>query len=209
MSYWKRNKNPALLCLILLLGAAHNLYGLENRQKAPMKGLFPTNSFSQWSSKPLETSIYEKDLLSSGKIDKRVYFSNKDFIWYVLIESLKGHHGQHQPEVCYTGNGWAIEKRDSTIIQGNYGPIKATKILLHRGEEYRWAVYWYSNGNMTTGNFYERVFQHVRDDWSNKSYSAWTFHRVSTPVMEDVNQSLQTIKTFIQEIKFSQKGNIL
>lgn len=209
MSIWKKNKTRVFLCAILFFGAVYGEYRLDHRQGSAIPGIYPEKSFSKWHSKPLKNSTYEEALLNTGEIHKRVYFNNKDFLWYVLIESLHGHHGQHQPEVCYTGNGWYVEKRYDVVIHRNNDPIKATKILLRRKSEQRLVVYWYSNGNMTTGNFYERVLQHVWDDWAEKPYSAWTFHRISMPVVEGLDQSTEIINSFIGKIKFNPRGEAI
>lgn len=206
MSIWKKYKTRVLLYAILFFGAVLGVYGLDPRHGPAKPGIYPEKSFSKWYSKPLKNGFYEEALLNTGKIHKRVYFNNKDFLWYVLIESIHGHHGQHQPEVCYTGNGWSIEKRDDVVFHRKNDTIKATKILLGRKNEQRLVVYWYSNGNMTTGNFYERVFQHVWDDWTEKSYSAWTFHRISMQVMGSLDQNTEIINTFIRKIKFNPRG---
>ncbi len=206
MSIWQKVRNPILLYAILLFGVVHGIYWLGNRHEPALPGIYPDKAFSKWYSKPLKNNYYEEALLNTGKVHKRVYFNNNDFLWYVLVESLHGHHGQHQPEVCYTGNGWSVEKRYDVVIHRANEPIKATKMLLRRKNEHRLVVYWYSNGNMTTGNFYGRVFQHVWDDWVEKPYSAWTFHRISMPVVESLDQSTEIINSFIGKIKFNPRG---
>jgi EpsI family protein len=206
MSIWEKNKYRLLLYAILLFGAVNGVYGLNQGKEPGLPGIYPERSFSKWSSKTLENNIYEKALLNTGKINKRVYFNNKDFLWYVLVESLHGHHGQHQPEVCYTGNGWSVENRYEVVINRNKDPIMATKMIIRRKNEQRLVVYWYTNGNMTTGNFYQRVFQHVWDDWAGKPYSAWTFHRISIPIVESLEQSTEIINSFIGKIKFNPTG---
>jgi len=95
MSIWKKNKPLIFLYVILLLGAVHGVYGLDHRHEPALSGMYPESSFSKWHSKALENNIYENALLDTGKVHKRVYFNNNDFLWYVLVESLQGHHGQH------------------------------------------------------------------------------------------------------------------
>lgn len=194
--------------MILSLGTLQGIYGFSYRPSAPIQAFIPNVAFDGWKSKEIESSYYEKALLNTGQLNKRIYFKGNDFVWYVLVKSLKGHHGQHQPEICYTGNGWSVEKKETQELRRKGELINVTEMTLKRREESRLVFYWYENGSITTGNYYKRVFKHVWDDLTRTPYSSWTFNRVSTPVIENAENSRNLIQSFINKIELREEGEM-
>jgi EpsI family protein len=208
MFNWKKNRIVFGLYLILSLGAIQGVYGFSYRSSAPLQSHIPKIEFSQWESKEIESSYYEKALLNTGQLNKRIYFKGNDFVWYVMVKSLKGHHGQHKPEVCYTGNGWSVEEKEIRQIERKGKLINVTEMHLKRKGESRLVFYWYENGNLTTGNYYKRVLQHVWDDFTKTPYSSWTFNRISTPVIGNSENSRNLIQAFINKIELKKEGKM-
>ncbi len=202
MESWKKNKWAILIYLILGLAGFKSITGWGMRPEAPLDPAPLQVAFGQWKSKKIPISYYEKEMYGVGSLSKKMYYHGSDFIWHLNLESIRGHHTQHQPEICYTGAGWSIIKKWPAVYNNRGKKVDARVMIIKKKDEKRLVAYWFANGKLTTGNYYQRVFQHIWDDFMDNPYATWTFQRVSLPIFTDLGSAEKVIESFITEMEF-------
>ncbi len=150
-----------LIVLLLALTSVANV-GIEKfrnpeAQPAPELGAIP-HRIGEWESGAnLVMEQYVLDILRPDAYVSREYRAPSGERIYLFAQFHGTNRwGAHQPEVCFTSQGWTIEyeKLSSTMEKELPGTeVSANRFLAHRGSTTQIVLYWwFSSGNFQTAS---------------------------------------------------------
>ena len=110
-------------------------------------------AFSDWIGADIELTPGEARLFSESNYLKRIY-SHRDGSSVAFLKVIAENvHDIHTPEYCWTGSGWQVIERNALNYspENRIVPAAATQLRLRQGNEELEIVYWFSNGEHSTG----------------------------------------------------------
>jgi EpsI family protein len=160
-----------LIVLLLALTGAANV-GIEKfrnpeAQAAPDLGAIP-HRIGEWESRgDLEMEPHVLDILKPDAYVTRDYKAPSGERIYLFAQFHGTNRwGAHQPEVCFTSQGWTIEyeKLTSTIQKELPGTeVTANRFLAHRGNSTQIVLYWwFSSGNFQSASRTEQMLSALK-----------------------------------------------
>ena len=118
----------------------------------------------------------------------------------------------HRPQVCLTGQGWAIQKEETIPITLTDGQVqKVRKLTLARMENgvqiVGYFIYWFVGKDKTTDDHFERIFLTSWDRIVHRVNHRWAYVIVSTifPVKKNITDQerqnvLSDLVSFTREL---------
>lgn len=146
--------------LIALIIAAFLLRAIELEDATVRIERFP-KSGPMFSSRSLELTDFEKDMLGSAKGCKFIYLWQGLHYFITIIDGTANRQAVHDPRYCFRGSGWEITK-DTTI---DFAGGKARRIEIQKEAVQSEALFFYSDG--------ERVFGSPLEYWMRATVRRW------------------------------------
>lgn len=157
----KRRKNGWVIVILLALASLANVGIMKFRDpeaQAPpaLEALPPT--VGEWrSAGDIEMPQYVLDVLNPDAYVSRAYEDGEGNSIYVFAQFHGTNRwGAHQPEVCFTSQGWSIEyqKLASTVEETLPGTdVTANRFLARKGNSTQVVLYWwFSSSNFQTAS---------------------------------------------------------
>ena len=119
---------------------------------------FPVR-ISDWTS---DEVVYDKQVLSSLSPDKLIYksFNNGDFgppitLFVAYYNTLEKTDLSHSPIVCFTGQGWHIEKATKTVIPidlPHTPEIRVNQMIQNKLDTTMITLFWHQTASRTFAN---------------------------------------------------------
>jgi EpsI family protein len=180
-----------LIVLLLALTGAANV-GIEKfrnpeAQPAPELKAIP-HRVGEWESQgDLEMEQYVLDILRPDAYVSRQYQAASGERIYLFAQFHGTNRwGAHQPEVCFTSQGWTIEyeKLTSTMEQELPGTeVSANRFLAHKGSSTQIVLYWwFSSGNFQTASRTAQMIEALKTQVFTGKGGGNGFIEVSMPV---------------------------
>lgn len=164
-----------------------------------LKTLIPKQN-GIWQSKDIPISDYLiKGVAADSEVWRHYYDTdgNKVQVWMAFYkDQVKS--TAHNPNTCYSGQGWATEKRKDSLVLDDGKTLNMSRIFLMKGDQKSLSYYWYMSAGQNAGTefakniykFYHGLFKNRRD---------LLFLRFSIDVYDnDVNHAENTLKSFIR-----------
>ena len=135
---------------------------------------------------PIELSEAETDFFDhpANPLVEKVKFKADGLSGSMLLVASDTWHLHHSPELCYVGNGFQVDRMNSTILNGN---INARWLSINNGQ--RSAIYWFQSSQQTTDDFLTRI-------WENITHSDQAWFLVSVLFDESLDVSSNEIQSF-------------
>lgn len=133
------------------------LMALTNAQREESKGpLFrlPTDLYTvdSWIGADIELNPGEARLFGESNYLKRIYTRTDGGSVSLLKVVSDNIHDIHTPEYCWTGSGWqVIERTPLKDGEESWLPAAATQLTLRQNKRDLTIVYWFTNGEFSTG----------------------------------------------------------
>jgi len=105
--------------------------------------------------KDLPLEPWEKETFKSIGIMKRQYQLAGSTIFVSILDGTNDHHAVHDPQLCFTGDGWNILERENVAVANGSAVI----IKMRKGLFYREAVLWFSNGKSRHASIFKFYLQ--------------------------------------------------
>ena len=132
-----------------------------------------------------ETNFFDNH---DNTLVEKVKFKSRSLSGSMLIVASDTWHSHHAPELCFVGNGFKVDKMNSTILNES---INARWLSLQNGKQS--ATYWFQSSNQTTDKFLSRI-------WENITHSDKTWVLVSVLFDESINDRNSDLQQFTQSI---------
>lgn len=114
----------------------------------------------------------------------------------------------HSPQFCYTGGGWEIVRKEVQEVDvPGRGGIPVTRMLVQRGQEKQWVLYWFHWGDRIVAE---------NNVWDYGAKLSWMIQlpfnliqnkrtdralvRITTPVVNSVEETLDREIEFVQAV---------
>jgi len=157
---------------------------------------------SGWRCKPITSP---QAVLDSLETDKTVfadyYQENKGTVnlyvgYYDTVEQAKM---SHAPQVCFTAQGWVMQKNDKVKILLGGEEKTVNRLLLERNEEKTLVYYWYQAGKDVYADlFFLKVALLFKKISRPKNFNEGNaFVRVSTSATKDPRQAALLLQEFV------------
>ncbi len=116
-------------------------------------------------------------------------------------DSLKKARFSHAPQVCFTAQGWIIQKNDKVMLDLNDRKKEVNRLLLEKDNQRLLVYYWYQTANKSFADIYRMKLDLLYSKLINgKEFQPGNaFVRVSTMVVSDVQQTRLALHTFIMD----------
>ncbi|OGP83317.1 MAG: EpsI family protein [Deltaproteobacteria bacterium RBG_13_65_10] len=154
-------KNTWLIVILLAAASLANVGIAKYRNpegQAPPKLEALPEAIGPWrSARNLDMPQYVLAILRPDAWVSREYHDPSGRVAYVFAQfHATNRWGAHQPEVCFTSQGWAIEyqKLASTVERRLPGTrVGVNRFLAHKGESTQVVLYWwFSSGKLQTAS---------------------------------------------------------
>ncbi len=89
-------------------------------------------------------------------VQKMRFQTDNDLSGSMLIVASDTWHAHHPPELCFVGNGFKVDKMNSTLLNNT---IHARWLSLQDGDLS--ATYWFQSAEETTDNFISRLWEDI------------------------------------------------
>lgn len=160
---------------------------------------FP-KTIGEWTSTDIPLSERDYEILETKNLIMRNYKDGKgDSLILYIIYSEDNRKVTHPPEVCYMGSGVTIVNKSPFQINRS---IKATKMLVERGDFQQLVIYWYKAGNLNTDKYMEQQIKVVAGRIFGKRTSG-ALIRLSTDLKDNIDEkkALSMIESFCAQIE--------
>jgi EpsI family protein len=140
-----------------------------------------------WVGEELEVRQREIEILGTNAILARKYTRpGVEPLYLSIVYSEKRRGTSHPPDVCYTGDGWTITKKNTRVITPVTGENFAVNSrLLTKGDlYYENILFWYQTGDTITTSFYHQQLKVILNRIL-KNHSNEALVRVSIRASED------------------------
>lgn len=195
------NKNFAIVTVILAVVAVAGIISyLPARIDAASKTKvsdFPM-VIGDWTAKdiPVDDKTYE--ILETRNLIVREYNNLKgDKVFLYIVYSEDNRKVSHPPEVCLMGSGITVTDKTSIKV-GN--SIKASKLLVEKGNNKEFILYWFKAGNLSTDKYLTQQLKIVTDRLFGKRTSG-ALIRVSCDVKDTPQATMSVMMAFCREIE--------
>jgi EpsI family protein len=196
-------KLKQLNALLVLAIAVNSIMFFRLRQQHEfdlnVEMLIPKN-YGVWRSKNMPISEYVIKGVDADSEVWRLYYDEKGNwveVWMAFYrDQVKS--TAHNPNTCYSGQGWVTEKSRHSISLDDGRTLDMTRIFLTKGDQKSVSYYWYMSAGKNAGtelakNMYKFYYGLVRNRRD------LLFMRFSTDVSEnDVDRAEKALKGFIK-----------
>lgn len=125
-----------------------------------------------FSSREIELSDFERDMLGAATAYKAVYSWKGGLYAVTIIDGSKNRQAVHDPRYCFRGAGWAIVSYNKTPIKGGH----AEHLWLEKSGVKSEALFFYSDGNS--------AFASSLRYWMTATWRRWMFFRdINEPIL--------------------------
>lgn len=131
-----------------------------------------------YSSRPLDLSPFEKEILGEAEVLKRLYVWRGQRFVITVIDGSKNRHAIHDPRYCFRGAGWEI--RDEREVP--FGGGEARRLTLEKDSVSCQALFFYSTG--------DSIFSSPLQYWFKATLRRWTRGQSSAEPVLVMFQSL-------------------
>ncbi len=194
-----------LISLILACGLFgwSRYFRTYNDREAVILHDFP-KEIGPWEARDLPISEREYEILETRNVFIREYTNrhNGKKVFLFIVYSGENRKVSHPPEICYTGGGATILKntKESIDLAGSDKSITANNLELTLGEEKQFSFYWFKAGrDRFTSNYWKQQGLLALNALTGRSTSS-ALIRVSSEMGNNEEETLQTIRSFIQKI---------
>lgn len=197
-----------VVSILLLTVAGTLIRTLSHGEEVPLRESF--NRFplqlSNWSGRELGLS---QEVLKVLKVDDymmRQYRRGEAVrigLYVGYYKSQKQGATYHSPKNCLPGNGWSIVeagKMRLSLIDASSRPIEINRLVIQKGLEKQWVLYWYQDrGRIITNEYWAKAY--LMWDAITKNRTDGAFIRVTVPFTVDNEEvALSEGKAFTEAI---------
>ena len=114
-------------------------------------------------------------------------------------DSLEKARLSHAPQVCFTAQGWIIQKNDKVMLDFSDKKKEVNRLLLEKDNQRLLVYYWYQTVNKSFADLYKMKLDLLYNKLvKGKEFQPGNaFVRVSTMVVGDVRQAKLRLATFV------------
>ncbi|MCR4337393.1 MAG: EpsI family protein [Candidatus Omnitrophica bacterium] len=153
-----KNLIMILACLIISAALSWTLYFKEYHQTDTVDiHRFPKD-IKGWTSRELPITEEEYAILETRNVLAREYQNAKgQKLYLLLVYSQSNRKVSHPPEICYTGGGLNILKKERIwLLNDSHDRLEANKLLLEQGEMRQLSFYWFKIGDSFTASYWKQ-----------------------------------------------------
>jgi EpsI family protein len=192
-----------LLMLTIVVGHYRSVSGSLNTAKRPLKEAFAViGGWRQVGNVNLDARIVEELKLDDYLF--RSYRRDTGLVnLYVGYYRSAGKIGAaHDPLVCFQGQGWQINSRDSGELPLSRRPdlnVSYSSMIAQREDDREYIVYWFQSNGKSNANTQSQKWAMFLDKFSGSGEDN-AFVRVSAPIGGDTPESVRKrLFAFIEE----------
>ena len=125
---------------------------------------------------PFEVALLAPD---GGKLLQRRFVLGGQPVWVAAVQSRADWRVQHQPQICYTAQGWRIEEQGGHLLPERN--LRVQRMLVEKDSARRLVYYLYTDGKHWTSSYFWRIFHALSDRAVRAEVSTWVMLQISTP----------------------------
>jgi EpsI family protein len=153
-----------------------------------------------WQGKDITVDEKTKDILETESVLMRKYVKGNNLVWVAIVYYKDSRVALHLPESCYTGQGSHIAKREIEEISiPGINKFYANKLLLKGNKGNQVIIYYFEAGDVRTGSYQTMRWQMMLNKLKSKNNSG-ALVRFSAPIEQNPDETLKTLKKFINEL---------
>jgi EpsI family protein len=194
-----------LLCL-LLLGGAGFVHSFDSEMETAI--VIPLDSFpyeiGRWEARDdIELSVSAAEMLGVDDYSYRNYQSPEGRVinfYASYFSAIRQGKGYHSPLNCMPGSGWGIASTESITLElANGKEVKVRKMLLNRGAEYHYSLYWYQGRSRIVASEYWDMIYRLMDS-IRYGRTDGAFIRLIVLGSQDQGKAFEELKEFARDI---------
>lgn len=144
----------------------------------------------EWEGIDLEPTAGEVEVFGRDRILSRRYVRERFDPVHLLVSATGADRDRtHKPEICMTGSGWKVQKREIVDLERAERPFAMTKLLLERDTQLLEMRYWFDDGEGMRFGRFERFLPVDTARRLAGKRTDWHVYRVfappGSPAMED------------------------
>jgi len=194
---------------VLLLSLSCLYYNILFQKKMPVIDDKSFQEIKGWSSSPVYVDSIVQEILLPDRVVYKQYNKKGKIpvtLFIAYYASLEKADKSHSPEVCFTGQGWIIQKNHVIKIPANNTEeksfISVNEMIQTQGSEKMVAFYWFQNIHGSYSNRGIQKFILFINRLLGKSDSN-AFMRLTAMVPHnmDTKETSSQLKIFMQELQ--------
>jgi exosortase D (VPLPA-CTERM-specific) len=174
---------------LLLAGTAALAYGMEFREKVPVKKpleLFPLE-VGEWRG---QRGVIEPDVLAQLKLTSYAVIDFTDprgrqvNLYVAYNDSQRKGEATHSPGTCLPSSGWAFDEAGTAgvpIQQGRGGEMQVSRAVMQKNDQRKLTYYWFPQRGRVLTNLYQIKLYNFWDALTRKRTDG-ALVRLITPV---------------------------
>jgi EpsI family protein len=195
------NRKIVLLSL-LFVGVAIVVLFNGNSKEAGNDGVYETKRLSipGWEETPIASSQGVLDSLQANITVFADYLRNGNEpvnLYIGFYDSLDKAKLSHAPQVCFTAQGWIMEKNDKIDIKLGGKVRKVNRLVLAKGTAKLLVYYWYQAGADVYDDLFRMKLTLLWEKIKNRNMDEGNaFVRISVPVSESLEKSANILQQY-------------
>ena len=192
--------NGTLLIAVIINCAMYFWLSKQETFDFDLKSLIPKQN-GIWESRDIPISDYLLEGVGADSEVWREYYNTSGAtieVWMAFYKE-QVRSTAHNPNTCYSGQGWATEKRRETLALPGGETLNVSRMFLVRGDRKSLSYYWYMSAGKNAGTeFTKNVYKFYYGLLKNRR--DLLFLRFSTDIIKnDARRAEVILKGFIRD----------
>ena len=195
-----------LAVIFISVGVLVTSFGFSDEEKSSGEYLTKEMPIKGWKVKPIISDKAVLDSLEASVTIFADYFqldtkesANLYIGYYDTLEKSKM---SHAPQVCFTAQGWIMDRNDKVSFNLGGKEKKVNRLILEKGREKLLVYYWYQVGSLVYSDLFRMKVSLAAQKLMNRNEinEGNAFVRVSTSIPHSLESSSVQLQSYAKDV---------